>query len=131
MLMPPPHVVRAERLPDDATVVIRGGERSLDDAIIERSVADCWTDYGFFGLSVFADPSTSDIGEIARRTPLIRRRLVRTAQVGLLRAAGFEVVPTFANRYHFSVVLAEATEEVFDALRSCFGPAEPNPAYQR
>jgi hypothetical protein len=128
--MPPPQIVRAGSLPDDATVVIRGGERSLDDAVVERSVSDCWEAHGFFGLSVFGDPSTSDIGEIARRTPLIRRRLVRTSRVGQLREAGFEVVPTFANRYHFSVVLPEATEQAFAALRCCFDPAVANPAYR-
>jgi hypothetical protein len=129
VLMPPSHIVRVQPLPDGATIVIRGGERSLDSDVLERAVGDCWEAHGFFGLSVFGDPATADISEIVRRTPLIRRRLVRTAKVGRLRDAGFEVVPTFVNRYHFSVVLPEATEQIFDALRSCFSPPMPNPGY--
>ncbi len=59
----------------------------------------------------------------------MRRRVVRTALVGRLREAGFEVMPTFANRYHLSIVMPDATARTFEQVRLCFGPPMPNPGY--
>lgn len=70
MLIPPSSILRAEPPPDNVVVVIRGGEHSLDDAVLDRAVGDCWDAHGFFGMSVFADPAGNDIGELASRTPL-------------------------------------------------------------
>ncbi|MGQ0431531.1 MAG: hypothetical protein ACT452_03875 [Microthrixaceae bacterium] len=129
MLIPPASILRAEPPPDDMVVVIRGGERSLEDAALDRALSDCWDAHGFFGLSVFADPTSADIANLARRTPLGRRRVVRIAVVGRLRESGFEVLPTFANRYHFSIVVPDATPRTFTEVRSCFGPPMTNPGY--
>lgn len=103
--------------------------RSLEDEALARAVGDCWLAYGFFGLSVFADPTNEDIADLARRTPLVRRRVIRVAVVGRLRAAGLDVMPTFANQYHFSIVVPDATEQTFDHVRGCFGPPMSNPGY--
>jgi hypothetical protein len=130
MQLPPAEVLRTQSLPDDAVVVVRGGEHSLEDANLERSVADCWNSYGFFGLSVFADPASGDLAELARQTPLARRRLIRTARVGTLRQAGFEVMPTFKNPYHFSIVMPDAVALTFARMRACFGPPVPNPGFE-
>lgn len=112
-------------------MVVRGGERSLDDAVLTRAVGDCWNAHGFFGLSVFADPRSADIGELVRRTPLVRRSVVRTALVGQLREAGFDVMPTFANPYHFSIVMPDATAPTFEQVRRCFGAPVSNPGFDR
>lgn len=129
MRLPPTGILRIDPLPDGLVVVVRGGERSLDDAVLDRAVGDCWEAHGFFGLSVFADTEGDDLPELIRRTPLIRRRTVRTARVGRLRGAGFEVLPTFANRYHFSIVLPDATAATFEGVRMCFDPPIPNPSF--
>ncbi len=129
MLIPPASILRSDPPPDETVVVVRGGERSLDDAVLDRTVGDCWDAHGFFGLSVFADPASADLAALARRTPLVRRRVVRTALVGRLREAGFEVMPTFANRYHLSIVMPDATARTFEQVRLCFGPPMPNPGY--
>ncbi len=100
-------------------------------AVLERTVGDCWASHGFFGLSVFADQANNDIVELARRTPLVRRPLLRTALVGRLREAGFEVMPTFANPYHFSIVMPNATAQTFELVRHCFGPPMRNPGFER
>jgi hypothetical protein len=131
MLLPPSSILRTQPLPDDAVVVVRGGEHSLQNAALDRTVSDCWSTYGFFGLSVFADTSSEDLAKLARRTPLVRRRLIRTARVGTLRQAGFEVMPTFVNPYHFSVVLPDATSGTYAHLRGCFGPPRDNPGYEQ
>lgn len=129
MLTPSRGILRAEPPPDDVVVVIRGGERSLEDAALDRALSDCWDAHGFFGLSVFADPSNADIAHLARRTSLIRRRVVRVAVVERLREAGFEVMPTFANPYHFSIVVPDATPQTCAVVRRCFGPPMTNPGY--
>lgn len=56
--------------------------------------------------------------------------MVRVARCGTLRAAGFEVVATFANPAHYSMVLAEAGPAHLDALRQCFSEPRPNPGYR-
>lgn len=129
MLTPHATILRSDPPPDETVVVVRGGERSLDDAVLGRTVGDCWDAHGFFGLSVFADPASVDLAALARRTPLVRRRVVRTALVGRLREAGFELMPTFANKYHFSIVMPDATARTFEQVRRCFGPPMPNPGY--
>lgn len=130
VLMPPANIVRAGRPPDDMTVVVRGGERSLDDLLLDRAVSDCWAAHGFFGLSVFADPEGFDLDNLARSTPLIRRRVVRVAVVARLRESGFEVIATFTNRYHFSIVLPDVSSATCSKLRDCFGLSLANPAYE-
>lgn len=129
MRLPPPEILRSQSLPNDAVVVVRGGGRSLDDTTLERTVADCWSAYGFFGLSVFADPDTTGLTTVTRQTPLVRRRLIRTARVGRLRQAGFEVMPTFKNPYHFSIVIPDANLATFAVVRRCFEPPIANPGY--
>jgi hypothetical protein len=59
-----------------------------------------------------------------------RRSQVRTARCGALRSAGFEVVATFINPGHYSVVLSDATAERFASLRSCFSSPVDNPGFQ-
>lgn len=61
--------------------------------------------------------------------PLVRRRLIRTARVGQLGESGFDVMPTFKNRYHYSIVLPDATAQTFAHLRKCFGAPFLNPGF--
>lgn len=127
--MPPASIVRAGPPPGDMMVVVRGGERGLDDLFLDRALSDCWVAHRFFGLSVFADPNGTDLAHLARSTPLVRRRIVRLAEVARLRESGFEVVATFKNRHHFSIVVPDASHETFAELRDCFGPPVENPGY--
>lgn len=129
MQLPPLEIIRSQAPPDDTLLVVRGGERSLEDAVLDRTVGDCWDAHGFFGLSVFADASSGDIVKLAQRTPLARRRLIRTALAGNLRQSGFEVVATFKNPYHFSIVLPDATAATFSELRRRFSEPTLNPGY--
>ena len=80
-------------------------------------------------MSVFGAP---DDDLVAVNTPLraIRiRALVRVARCAALRAAGFEVMLTFSNPWHFSVVLPDATPATFERLRECFSQPVPNPGH--
>ena len=80
-------------------------------------------------VSVFAAPD-DDLAAVSAAVRAIRiRPVVRVARCGALRAAGFEMVPTFPNPWHFSVVLPDATPSTFGALRDCFGSLVPNPGH--
>jgi hypothetical protein len=128
--LPPAEVLRAAPPPDDQLLVVRGGRNSLSDANLERATGDCWAEYDFFGVSVFAAPG-DDLAALSERVNQIRRRPeVRVARCGELRAAGFEVAATFSNPLHFSVILPDATAVTFAALRSCFSEPVPNPGYE-
>lgn len=130
MRLPPPSIIRAEALPDDLLLVVRGGRNSLSNAVLERAATDTWERHRFFGVSVFGAPG-DDLADLSRREPAIRRReQVRVARVGVLRRSGFEVVATFPNPAHYSVVMEEATPTVFGSLRSCFSEARPNPGFR-
>lgn len=100
-------------------VVVRGGERSLDDAVLDRTVADCWAAHGFFGLSVFADAANRDIGDLARRTPLVRRPLEPRPGDYLL-VGDDEIEPALAE-------VLSRTEEGELRLRMLPGPASSHP----
>jgi hypothetical protein len=129
MRLPPAEIRRAEPPPDDLLLVVRGGVSTLGDAHLANQVADCWERYRFFGVSVFGAPD-DDLVAVSAAVRAIRiRPLVRLARCGGLREAGFEVMPTFTNPWHFSVVLDDATPETFAALRGCFTEPVPNPGH--
>lgn len=129
MRLPPSEVLRAEPPPDDLLLVVRGGARTLSDTHLANQVGDCWERYQFFGVSVFGAPD-DDLGIVSAAVRAIRiRPVVRVARCAALRAAGFEVMPTFSNPWHFSVVLSDATPATFELLRLCFGEPVSNPGY--
>ena len=116
--------------PDDVLVVVRGGANALSDAVLERATGDTWEAFSFFGVSVFAAPDDDLVAMSERRPQLRRRREVRVARCGDLRVADFEVVATFANRDHFSIVLADVGLATFARLRDAFSDPVANPGYQ-
>ena len=129
MRLPPPEVLRDEPPPDDLLLVVRGGVSTLSDAHLANQVGDCWDRHGFFGVSVFGVPN-DDLTAVSDAVRAIRiRPVVRVARCGVLRAAQFEVLPTFANPWHFSVVLPDATPMTFQSLRDRFGEPVPNPGH--
>lgn len=130
MRLPSAEILRSEPPPDDLLLVVRGGTQTLSDTHLTNQVSDCWERYRFFGMSVFGAPD-DDLTILSRAVRAIRvRAVVRLARCGALRSGGFEVLPTFPNPYHFSVVLPDASPETFESLRRCFSEPQPNPGYQ-
>lgn len=115
---------------DDQLLVVRGGRDSLSDVNRERSVADCWDDFGFFGVSVFGAPDDDLVSLSKAEHQIRRRRQVRLARCGELRSAGLEVAATFTNPLHYSVVLPDAESATFARLRSCFAEPVLNPGFR-
>ncbi len=128
--MPPRSVrLRGDLPPADATLVVRGGVRSLSDDILHRTAEANMEMFGFWALSVFLVPD-DDLVRLSQEVVAVRRRrTVRAANCGELRAAGFALLDTTRHPLHFSIVLAELTVATFDRLRSCFSDPMPNPGY--
>ena len=131
MRFPPARVLRAEAPPHDQLLVVRGGSLTLSDSHLTNQVSDCWERHRFFGVSVFGVPD-DDLTVLSQAVRAIRvRSVVRVARCGELRSAGFEVLPTFPNPHHFSLVLPDAAPATFESLRRCFSDDPmPNPGYQ-
>jgi hypothetical protein len=75
MRLPPSNVRRDAPPPEDLLLVVRGGEYSLTDAVLERTTSDCWSRYRFFGISVFGAPG-DDLLALSISEPAIGRRPV-------------------------------------------------------
>jgi hypothetical protein len=125
-------LVRDERPPDDAIVVVRGGPESTSrlrehaERTNERFTLDgqpAW------GVSVFC--ALDDIGEASLPGLLSRfasYRVVHLPTAGEVRRAGFEMLPTF-GRPHFTVMMPGADQVTMGRLLDALGAAEPNPYY--
>jgi hypothetical protein len=124
-------LLRAERVPEGATIVVRGGSDTRDKLRrhAERT-ARAWSLDGqpLLGVSVFAvlDVPLED---------LLRQRFANFRAVYLPTAAGlaghgFELLPT-GQRPHFTVRLRRASDPELDLLVAALGDLRPNPQYAR
>lgn len=120
-----PIVLRDEPIPDDAVVIIRGGE--LAPATARKAVLNNRAKHGYFGLSVEA-ALDADWETVCRTSPRLRGRYgqVRLSEAGHLRRAGFPLFPT-GDRPHYDVVLPDDSDYHMDRLIACFGDPVDNP----
>ena len=108
-----PIVVRDDDAPDDAIVVVRGGEMNSD--VVRRTATDAHNEYGIYTLSVFL-ALDSTVDELCRFRPELQRYgKVRMSTVGRLRTLGFALIPTI-DRPHFDIVLPDLTDATLDRL---------------
>jgi len=94
------HLRQGDRLEDDDTVVVRGGE--LDPEALRSDAERYHAIYGDYGLSVFAARDVA-LDELAQQAPLVRFEVLTLVRVGVLRSAGFRLEPTGRNPRHFTV----------------------------
>jgi len=117
-------VVRVEEAPDDAIVVVRGGEMNSDT--VRRTATDAFDEYGVYSVSVFVAIDAS-VEELCReRTELQRHGKIRLSTAGRLRSLGFALVPTL-DRPHYDVVLPDLTDATLDRLETGFDRPVLNP----
>jgi hypothetical protein len=126
-----PHVREDEDPPDDTVVVIRGGPDNADK--LARHAARTHRAFELdgepiWGVSVFL---ALDQAGGASLEGLLSDRLRTYREVHLpalvdLRAAGFEVIPTFA-RPHFTLVLADSEPRTLASLLATLGAVVENP----
>ncbi|GIT80159.1 hypothetical protein LLS1_18280 [Leifsonia sp. LS1] len=124
---PEPLVIREEPpLPDDA-IVVRGG--IMLRASVEAAAVTNYRDYGFYGVSTFAIPGLT-ASEIWEKSPKIappNYRRIRVTTAGAVRAAGFELSPTWESD-HFDIVLDNPPDETtWSKLDELFSPPTNQP----
>ena len=121
--------LRAEQLPPDATVVVRGG-RDTADKLLSHALrtARAWSLDGhpFLGISVFAVLDRPLDTLLRERFSTFRTVYLPTVES--LVGAGFELLPT-GRRPHFTVRLRNADEVERERLLVALGAARDNPAY--
>lgn len=123
--------LRDEPIPDDATMVVRGGPDGLDKLVQHaRRTSRAYVLDGepLLGVSVFLaiDGSGDDSlnGILAGR--MRTYRVVYTASVASVRAAGFGLLPTF-RRPHYTLTLPDASEPTITTLVAALGSEVANP----
>ena len=116
--------LRDEAVPEDAVVVVRGGQMNSD--LVRRTATDAHDEFGLYAVSVFLVLDSS-VEELCRDLPELQRYgKVRLSTVGRLRSLGFALLPTF-DRPHFDVVLPDLTDSTLDRLELGFDRPIANP----
>jgi hypothetical protein len=118
--------------PDDDVVAVRGGPLTVDKFVTQAQGEARRHSCGgrpMAAVSVFCAVDGWTVETILRDI-LDTRSTYATALLGLLRQAGFEVLPTH-NSPHFDIVLPEATSEAASTLLALFSTAERNPYRRR
>lgn len=125
-----PHL-RDEPLPDDATVVVRGGPDSLDKLVLHArrtSRAYVLDGESLLGVSVFL--AIGETGDDSLNGILAGRmrtyRVVYTATVARVRESGFGLLPTF-RRPHYTLTLPDTSEPTIRTLAAALGSEMTNP----
>lgn len=123
--------LRRDEIVSGDVVVVRGG---LDTSAKILGHAEdlarrfTWRGAPAVGVSAFGS-------RIAAINDVLSDKLVsypkyRLAQVGALREAGFEVLPTFVAP-HVTIVLPDLDDKTLDRLLDTFGPVRDNLEYRR
>ena len=130
-----PHIRDDEDPPDDTVVVVRGGPDNANK--LARHAARTHRAYELdgeplWGVSLFV---ALDEAGAASLEELLSDRLGTYREVHMpalagLRAAGFQVIPTF-RRPHFTLVLADSEPDTLASLLSALGTAVENPYHER
>ena len=128
-----PHL-RDEQVPGDSVIVVRGGPASLATlATHARRTHDALMLDGqsLWGVSVFCaldDIRPSSLDGLLRR--FASYRVVHLPRAGQLRAARFELLPSF-GRPHFTVRVGDDGPVELGRLFEALGREEPNPYHGR
>jgi hypothetical protein len=104
--------LREEPAPDDAIVLLRAGVRSVALGKLETDSRRSERTIGVLGVSVTAALPGETLRQAwARSVVTAERDVVWRSTAGLLRSAGFVLLPTGSNPRHYTVVLPRLSEE--------------------
>lgn len=119
-----PLLLRDELPPDDAVVVVRGGE--MNSRSVRASAQDAFDSFGVFAVSVSLALDVSVEQLCSGDGRISRYGKVRLSTVGRLRALGFALLPTL-TRPHYDIVLPDLGDETLDRLELGFDSPIPRP----
>jgi hypothetical protein len=115
-------------LPDEA-VVVRGGLSTPET--LHKSALAHFDEKGVFALSVRSRPPMS-AEELARVDPPMLHPRMRATTVGVLRRAGYDVIPDEPPPAHALIMLPGVpADDDYVTVSAIFGEPTSNPAYQR
>ena len=117
--------VRQAPIPDDAVLVVRGDDLNPPTARSQAvAFRQRFPDWGRWGLSGFYARSEAENDDIAA-DQLERFPLLVVFEMGLLRAAGFDVVPTFRTP-HVTIAFADDLDSALARLAALGTNRRPN-----
>lgn len=124
--------LRAHDVGDDTLLLIRGGPLTVEKLVEHaRRQAREFSLRGAPMASISVDGLVAGwTVELVLRERMWSRSQFATATAGVVRGAGFEVLPTH-NAPHFDIVLAEASDAEAARLLEIFGSPEDNPFKKR
>jgi hypothetical protein len=122
------HSRRDEPLPDDVTIIVRGGVMKIAD--LRRNALITQRRHGFYGISVFAAVDMT-VEQLLVGAVYIPHRQIRTTTAGRVRAAGFPLRRTLILPYHYDIVLDDLDDPTFGRLLEHFEPPIDNPHPRR
>lgn len=124
--------LRVESIDDDMIVVVRGGpvtaEKFLEHAVRQAREFTC-RGVPMHSISVNLTVEGWDLDALLAG-PMASRSTYATATVGAVRAAGFELMPTFAAP-HYDLLLPGGQYPDAERARAVFSDPEPNPFKRR
>jgi len=124
--------LRDEVPPDDAVVVVRGGPIAAEKLIEHaRRQARAYTFRGepMFSISVSLTVTGWDLASLLAG-PLSSRSTYALSTVGVVRAAGFDLLPTY-EAPHYDLLLETGEYSEAERLLSLFSAPESNPYKRR
>lgn len=123
--------LRAEALPPDTTLIVRGGQDTLEklrNHAQRTARAWCLDGQPLFGVSVFAVVGIS-LDELLRKR-FATFRAIYTPRAGHLYRQGFELLPT-GQQPHYTVRLPGSDDPDLRRLLTALGAPQQNPEYAR
>lgn len=124
--------IRSEEPPDDAAVVVRGGPIATEKVVEHAGRQARWYAYRnapMHSISVSLTVGGWDLSDLLVG-PLSSRSTFAVSTAGVVRAAGFELLPTY-EAPHYDLLLATGEYREAEVLLSLFGSPEPNPYKRR
>ena len=124
--------LRDEQPPDDAVVVVRGGPVSAEK-FIEHAAREA-REHSFQGRPMHSVSVSLTVGgrslDDLLAGPLASRSTFAQSTVGLLREAGYALLPTYAAP-HYDLLLRSAGYDDAVHLLNLFSESRPNPHKRR
>src|SRR5437868_6517180 len=120
--------LRQHAVADHTVLLIRGGPLTVEKLV--KHAQRQMRGFSFRGspmASVSVDGTVAGwTVELVLRERMWSRSQFATATAGVIRAHGFEVLPTY-DAPHFDIVLRDASHTEAAKLLEAFGPPEDNP----
>lgn len=109
--------LRLEELPDDAILIVRAGQNSIEPAKLRSDADRSHRVIGILGVSVQASLPGESREQAWDGSKVLRSRdVIWWSTAGRLRQAGFPLLATGADERHYTIALAHTGVELMELL---------------